>query len=254
LAVATADGVATADAISAVAVVAAAASELVLIWGVDAAVAVEAGALAAIAAAAIASGAVALPDAGAAVGTPADVMATGIATATALGVVADAPPCSAETAESVEDPAVELLLEDGFSADFAGSAFWALDFVLGRGAALALVSAAVAALASEACLAPASRLSELSFAVWSADAASRDRAASAVAAASSALRCDEDGGWAVEVARWLPVSTGMLLSTSAPKPSLPCDWSDRAGFAGAVEKIALVAASDVTPYTGGLSQ
>ena len=254
MAVASADAVTAADAVSAaaVAVAVAAGSELVLICAVDAAAAVEAGALAAIAAAAIASGAVALPDAGAAVGTSADMMATGIATATALGVVADGPPGCAAAAESVADPAAELLLDDGFSADFADSAFTVPDLVLDRWAALALASAA--ALVSEACLALASRLSELFFAVWSADAVSRDRAASAVVAAPSALRCAPDCCWAVEVARGLPVSTGMLLSTSAPKPSFGCDWSDRAGFAGAVEKIALAAASDVTLYTDGPSR
>jgi hypothetical protein len=249
LAVASADAVVATDAVSVAAV--AVASEPVLICVVDADVAAEAGALAAIAAAAIASGAGALPDAGAAAGTLADVMATGIATATGLGMVADGPPGCAAAAESVADPATELLLDDGFSADFADSAFTVPDLVLDRWAALALASAA--ALVSEACLALASRLSELFFAVWSADAVSRDRAASAVVAAPSALRCDPDGCWADEVVRWLPVSAGRLESTSAPKPSFGCDWSDRAGLAGAFGRIALVAASDVTLYTDGPS-
>jgi hypothetical protein len=46
----------------------------------------------------------------------------------------------------------------------------------------------------------------------------------------------------------------MLESTSVPKLSLPCEASGRAGFGAAVWKDMLVAASDVTLYTGGLSR
>jgi hypothetical protein len=49
------------------------------------------------------------------------------------------------------------------------------------------------------------------------------------------------------------VSAGILLSTNAPKLSLPEDWSARAGFGGAVGKDTLATASDVTLCTGCLS-
>jgi hypothetical protein len=200
---------------------------LSLIWADDAAGAADAGELAAIAAAAIASGAVALPDAGVAAGTSVNAMVTGIATATALGVGTDAPPCCAEAAGTVEESAAELFPEEGFSAGFAGPAFKALDFALdcSTAAALALASALAlaAALASEACWALALRSAEAFLAVWSADAASRDRVLSAFAAASSARRCDADCCCDPDAARSLPVLAGMLESTSAPKPWVPCD-------------------------------
>jgi hypothetical protein len=77
----------------------------------------------------------------------------------------------------------------------------------------------------------------------------------AVADASSERRCDEDCCCVVEIARslLLLVSAGVLLSTSAPKLSLPDDWSARAGFGGAAGKDTLATASDVTLCTGCLS-
>jgi hypothetical protein len=63
--------------------------------------------LAAIAAAAIASGAVAVPEVGgAAAGTLVGTTGTGIATATGVGVVTDAPVCCAWPLGSVEVPSV----------------------------------------------------------------------------------------------------------------------------------------------------
>jgi hypothetical protein len=103
-------------------------------------------------------------------------------------------------------------------------------------------------------LALASRSSEFLRAVWSAAVASRDRALSAAVADASSERCrDEDCCCAVEAGRSLLASAGVLLSTSAPKLSLPDDWSARAGFGGAVGKDTLATASDVTLCTGCLS-
>jgi len=257
-AVATADAVAAVDAVDAVdAVAAAAASESILICAGDAAAAADAGELAAMAAAAIASGAVALPAAGVAgvaAGTSVDAIMTGIATATAFGVVADGPSSFAEAAGTAEESAPEVLSEDGLSVDFSVPAFEALDFALDRWTAAVLASALAAALASESCLAVASRSSELFRAAWSEDAAPRERVLSAVAAASSERRCDADCCCAVEVARSLPVSAAALLSTSAPKRSFPDDGSDLTDLCGGPWKDTFVGASGVTLYTGGLSR
>jgi hypothetical protein len=257
-AVATADPVATADAVAAVdAVMAAAAPESILVCADDAAGAAgaaDAGELAAIAAAAIASGAVALPGAGVAAGTSVDAIMTGIATATAFGVIADGPSCFAEAAGTAEESAAEVLSEAGLSVDFSVPAFEALDFALDRWTAAVLAAALAAALESESCLAVASRSSELFRAAWSEDAASRERVLSAVAAASSERRCDADCCCAVEVARSLPVSAAALLSTSAPKRSFPDDGSDLTDLCGGPWKDTFVGASGVTLYTGGLSR
>jgi hypothetical protein len=75
----------------------------------------------------------------------------------------------------------------------------------------------------------------------------------AIADASSERRCDEDCCCVVEIARSLLAAAGVLLSTSAPKLSLPEDWSARAGFGGAVGKDTLATTSDVTLCTGCLS-
>jgi len=61
----------------------------------------------------------------------------------------------------------------------------------------------------------------------------RDRVLSALAAAPSERRWEADRCCAFEAARSWPVSTGTLLSTSAPKLSFACDWSGRAGLCGA---------------------
>jgi hypothetical protein len=58
------------------------------------------------------------------------------------------------------------------------------------------------------------------------------------------------GGVAVE----LPASLVVLLSTSAPKIPLPGLESDLAARGGALGKGTFVATSDLTLYTGGLSQ
>src|SRR5450759_796360 len=114
------------------------------------------------AAAAIASGAVASPDAGVAAGVSVNAIVTGIATAitiaSAFGVVTAAVSCGAE-AGSVEASAWEILSEEGFSVDFAPPVFRPLDFAPDCWTACVLVSALAAA--SEACLAAASRSSEL---------------------------------------------------------------------------------------------
>jgi hypothetical protein len=197
--------------------------------------------LAAIAAAAIASGAVALP--GVAAGISANAIGTGIATATAFGVVAEGSPCCAGTAGAVEGSAAEAWSAEDFAAGsktlafktpaFKTPAFEALDFALDRRTASA--SALLSALVVESRLAVASRSSEFFCAAWSATVASRDRVLSAaVADASSERRCDADCCWAVEVPRLplLLVSADVLPSTSAPKLSFPDGWSGRAGLCG----------------------
>ena len=230
----TAGAAAAADAVTVVGAdvaTAAAGSELLLICGDDGAGAADAGELAAIAAAAIASGAVALPDAGVAAGISVDAMTTGIATATAFGVVTDAASCCAEAA-TVEASGAEVVSEedlsvDFFSVDVAVPAFKALDCWT------ASVLALAAALASEPCLAMALRSSGLVLAGCLADAGSRDRLISAAVDASSVRRCDADCGCAVEFARSLPVSADGRLSTSAWKLSFACEGSGFADFAGA---------------------
>src|SRR5216684_1466930 len=231
---ATADAIAAADAPAAP--VSAAAPVSILIWADAAADADVAGELAAIAAAAIASGAVALPVVAA--GISANAIGTGIATATAFGVVAEGSPCGAETAGAVEESAAEAWSAEDFAAGsntpaFKTPAFEALDFALDRWTASA--SVLLSALVAESRLAVASRSSEFFCAAWSATVASRDRVLSAaVADASSERRCNADCCWAVEVPRslLLLVSADVLLSTSAPKLSFPDDWSDRAGLCG----------------------
>jgi hypothetical protein len=74
---------------------------------------------------------------------------------------------------------------------------------------------------------------------------------SAFAAVSSARRGNADCCCGAGVARSLPVSGGAFESTSAPKSSVGCDWSGRAGFGGALWKDTLAAGSDVTLNTGG---
>jgi hypothetical protein len=243
--------VAEAAVVAVVAVVAAAtadavASESILICADAAAGAAAAGELAAMAAAAIASGAVALPDGGVAAGEFVGADVTGIATATGFGVVADGAAGWPKAAGS----GVEAFSEDGFSGDFAAPALAKPDFVRDRWTASALAEA----LASEACWAAAFLPVESLLAVRSAAAALREPALSGAAAALSDGRGAADGGCAVGAAESLPVSAGMLESTSVPKLSLLCEASGRAGFGAAVWKDMLVAASDVTLYTGGLSR
>ena len=78
--------------------------------------------LAAIAAAAIASGAVALPVVGVAAGTLVATIATGITTATGVGVVMDSPACWARVGSTLE---VSSVVE--VEVDFVVPAFEALD-------------------------------------------------------------------------------------------------------------------------------
>jgi hypothetical protein len=198
------------------------------------------------AAAAIASGAVALVD-DVAAGEFAGADVTGIATATGLGVVADGAAGWPKAAGS----AVEAFPEDGFSGDFAVPALAMPDFIHDRWTASALAEA----LASEACWAAAFLSAESLLAVRSAAAALREPVLSGDAAALSDGRgAAADGGCGVGVAASLPVSAGMLESTSVPKLSLLCEASGRADLGAAVWKDMLVAASDVTLYTGGLSR
>jgi hypothetical protein len=188
--------------------------------------------LAAIAAAAIASGAVALPDDGEAAGTIVDAMATGITTATGVGVVAAGPSCCAGLAGLALESAAGLSLEDGFAVDFVSSVVEVSDFALERRVPSAFVFAfafaSALASASERCLA-ALRSPESALAVWSAAEVSRDRLMSAAADVSSERRCGADGSGARPL---LLVSAVALLSTSAAKLSFPGDWSDRAGLGG----------------------
>jgi hypothetical protein len=193
--------------------------------------------LAAIAAAAIASGAVALPDDGEAAGTIVDAIATGITTATGVGVVAAGPSCCAGLAGLAGlalESAAGLSLEDGFAVDFVSSVFEVSDFALERWVpsafvfAFAFAFASALASASERCLA-ALRSPESALAVWSAAEVSRDRLMSAAADVSSERRCGADGSGARPL---LLVSAVALLSTSAAKLSFPGDWSDRAGLGG----------------------
>jgi len=233
-----------------VAVVAAAtadavASESMLICVDAAAGAAAAGELVAMAAAAIASGAVALPDDGVVAGVFVGADVTGSATATGLGVVADGAAGCPKASGSVW----ETFSEDVFSGDFAAAAFATPDLVRDRWTASALADA----LASETCWA-AFLSAEALLALRSADAALREVVLSGDAAALSGGRGAADGGCGVGVAGSLPVSAGMLESTSVPKLSLLCEASGRAGFGAAVWKDMLVAASDVTLYTGGLSR
>jgi hypothetical protein len=204
--------------------------ESVLAWGADAAGAPVAAELAAIAAAAIASGAVALPDDGEAAGTIVDAMATGITTATGVGVVAAGPSCCAGLAGLALASVAGLSLEDAFAVDFVSSAFEVPDFALERWApsAFALASALALVSASERCLAVL-RSPESALAVWSAAEVSRDRLMSAAADVSSERRCGADGSGARAL---LPVSAVALLSTSAAKLSFPGGCSVRAGLGG----------------------
>ena len=198
------------------------------------------------AAAAIASGAVALPDGGVAAGVFVGADVTGSATATGLDVVAEGAPGCPKATGSVW----ETFSEDVFSGDFAAAAFATPDLVRDRWTASALADA----LASEACWAAAFLSAEALLVVRSADAALREVVLSGDAAALSGGRGAADGGCGVGVAGSLPVAAGMLESTSVLKLSLLCEASGRAGFGAAVWKDMLVAASDVTLYTGGLSR
>jgi hypothetical protein len=67
-----------------------------------------------------------------------------------------------------------------------------------------------------------------------------------------------DGGGVADVVPLLPavllVAAAVLLSTSAPKLSLPCDGSVLWDRCGGVWKVGVIVASDVTLNTGGLSR
>lgn len=210
------------------AVAAAAASELILTCAGDAADADAACELAAMAAAAIASGAVAVPDPDAGVAAGAAVVGT--ATATGLGVVMD----SGCATTAFEESAPEVLPEAGLSVDFAVPDFAVLDFAWDCWVALALAPA----LASEVCPVAAPPPTEL-LAVWS----EPEVLLEAVLSLEGELLSDRgwadccgaaDGGCGTGAAGPLSLAALALLSTSAPKLSLACDWSDRADFGGAV--------------------
>jgi hypothetical protein len=210
--------------------------------------------LAAMAAAAIASGAVAFPDAGAvapevggaAAGTSVTATVTGIAVAMAMAVVAVVASCCAEAAGSVEAAVAAASPDDDFSADFAVSDFELPDFALEGGGAsgLAPVLDGGAALASWL-------LGSL-LAGGSEGAAFCDPPS--LAAAGTLLEGDCRAGCCCVVGGVLPGSLALLLSTSAPKISFPEAESDLADLGGVLRKGTFVAASDVTLYTGGLSQ
>ena len=210
--------------------------------------------LAAMAAAAIANGAVALPEvggeAGGAAGMSVTATVTGIAVAMAFVTVVAA--CCAEAAASVDVPAAEVSPDDDFAADFPASDFelpafedWGASalvplFALVGGAAgafwlLELLLAGGALLAGGLVAAPFC-----------------DPPLFAAAGALSEAACQAGCGGAV--AAELLASLAVLLSSSVPKISFPVLESDLAARGGALEKGAFVAASDVTLYTGGLSQ
>src|SRR6195952_438083 len=236
LAGANADGSAVVDP------VADAGAESVLICAGGAAAATVAGALAAIAAAAIASGAVALPEEGGAAGALAGAFATEIATATGVGIITGVPACGA-AAGSV----AALAWEAGLAVVFESSPFRPLDLVLAFW--LASLLALGLALRSDAC--PASGWSfEAFWASWPAGAASRGRELSALAAEWSLRRCGGNGCSAAEPARSLALLAEALLSTRAPKPSVPCVWSARASFGARLCKDGPAGTSEVTLYTG----
>jgi hypothetical protein len=159
-------------------------------------------------------------------------MATGITTATGVGVVAAGPSCCAGLAGLALASVAGLSLEDGFAVDFVSSVFEVSDFALERWVPSAFVFvfafALASALASERCFA-ALRSPESALAVWSAAEVSRDRLMSAAADVSSERRCGADGSGARPL---LLVSAVALLSTNAAKLSFPGGWSDRAGLGG----------------------
>jgi hypothetical protein len=91
----------------------------------------------------------------------------------------------------------------------------------------------VPALASEDWLAAALRSFELLLADGLVAPESRDRLTSGLAELSPELRGGGGGSAAAEGAGSLLGSADLLLSTSAPKLSFPCDGSDRADLDGA---------------------
>jgi len=205
--------------------------------------------LAAMAAAAIANGAVAVPEVGGAGGAAAaSVTATVMGIAVAMAFIAVAAACCAEAAASVEEPLAEVSPDDDFAADFAVSDFELPDFAWDGGAALALVPAfALVGGAAEA--------------FWLVESLLTDGAAAApfcdpplFAAGGALSERDCEAGCGGAVAAELLASLLVLLSTSAPKIPLPELASDLAARGGALWKGTFVAASDVTLYTGGLSQ
>jgi len=175
--------------------------------------------LAAIAAAAMASGAVRLP---VAAGTFAGATATGMMTATGVGVVTAGVACCDEAAES----AATVVSEDDFWSVLLAPAFVALDFALDcwTAAALASVLALAVAAASDACWALAFWSSDALFVAGAAEA-SGCLLALALAGVSLAEGCGAGCGCVFDAE--LPVSAGRLESTSEPKLSLCCDGSGR---------------------------
>jgi hypothetical protein len=127
----------------------------------------------------------------------------------------------------------------------------AFALVLWLASVLALASAL--ALPSETCPASVWRSLDAVPGSWSAGAASRGRVLSALAAVSSVRRCDADDCCAPGPARSF-VLLAAVLSTKAPKLSVPTDWSGRAAFGGAVGRDRLAGTSVVTLYTGSLSR
>ncbi len=228
------------------AVAAAAASESLLACAVAAAGAAVACELAAMAAAAIASGAVALPDFGSCNGSIGRRDGDGIGNRDRIRRRrGSCRPAAPSTARSV----AEVSSEEGcLSADLVAPAFAVPDFVPGRCVVSDLAVPPAAAWRGTGigigvgglCPALVSRPFEPLVAVWLAGAASGDRVLSAGAGASSLRRCGAACWGAAAVAASLAASAAVLLSTMAPKLSVPDDGSDRAGRCGAAWNDTLV--------------
>jgi hypothetical protein len=190
--------------------------------------------LAAMAAAAIASGAVPLVDPGAAVaGVAVTVVVTGMTTATATGVAAEAvvPFCDVVSVGPVVEAEVEVSVEEP-AVGFVESSFEAEGLLRERGGASVLL----APLASEAGLLLAFWLPELSLlllAGWFAGAVLFRGLLFAADELLSGQFCEADVCCAWVAA--LLASAAALLLTRLAKLSLPCEWSatDLAGLGGA---------------------
>jgi hypothetical protein len=216
--------------------------------------------VAAMAAAAMASGAD-LAEADVATATLAGATATGIATATAFGVITRLAPSSCAAADG---SVAEVPSEESFPADFVDPALTLVDFPSGLvmdGAAAgddtlvlplelapALDSAAWLALAPLALFAPPFG------AAWSVEAAPRKDPLSLFAELSSAGRCGAArpegctgaGNGPCEGAGSLPALAAALLSTNAAKLSFDCGRSGGRVFCAVVCTDRLAARSAVT--------
>jgi hypothetical protein len=140
------------------------------------------------------------------------------------------------------------------SVDFTSPSFEAPDFGPERRIGSALAEPLAPLLLSEGRLPGASPAFDWFLGPWS--AVEESRGGEAGVWLSSARRGGELCAGAGEFVVSLPVSAAAaaLLSSSAPKLSVPCDGSGRAGLCGAPWNDTLVGASDVTLYTGCLSR